>query len=378
MRVAFHAPMKAPDDPVPSGEGRMARLFMEAIRRAGCEVELASRFRAYEGAGDAGRQREIAAEGAREAERLVARYRALRQAERPALWFTYHLYHKAPDHLGPAVAGALGIPYVVAEASHAPKQRNGRWAAGYHAAESAIRLADRIWCINPVDRACLLPIAKPGALRDLPPFIDTAPFRAGDRATARRWADAAFGLDPDAPLILTVAMMRADQKLESYRVLADALGRVEKRRWNALVVGDGPAEAEVRRSMQPLGGRVAFAGRLTGDDLVRAYRAADIYAWPSVKEAVGMSFIEAASAGVAVVAGRSGGIDHVVEDGRTGLVVPAGDAAVLAEGIAVLLDDPARAHRMGEAGAARAVEVNDVEAAARMLAADIRQLVAAR
>ena len=46
-------------------------------------------------------------------------------AAAPELWFTYHLYHKAPDWLGPRIAGALGIPYVVAEASFAPKQAGG-------------------------------------------------------------------------------------------------------------------------------------------------------------------------------------------------------------------------------------------------------------
>ncbi len=44
---------------------------------------------------------------------------------RPDAWLTYHVYHKAPDHLGPYVTRALGIPYLVAEASLAAKQANG-------------------------------------------------------------------------------------------------------------------------------------------------------------------------------------------------------------------------------------------------------------
>jgi len=64
-------------------------------------------------------------------ERLLAHYRALPRAEQPALWFTYHLYHKAPDHIGPVVARQLGIPYVLAEASYAAKQARGpsAWCA---------------------------------------------------------------------------------------------------------------------------------------------------------------------------------------------------------------------------------------------------------
>src|SRR5207253_11404693 len=60
----------------------------------------------------------------------------------PELWFTYHLYHKAPDWLGPQIADALRIPYVVAEASDAPKQASRGWAAGRRAAERAIRRSE--------------------------------------------------------------------------------------------------------------------------------------------------------------------------------------------------------------------------------------------
>ncbi len=58
--------------------------------------------------------------------------------ERFDLWFTYHCYYRKPDWLGPAVTKALGLPYVIAEASHAPRRTqdrpgsaiapsNGRW-----------------------------------------------------------------------------------------------------------------------------------------------------------------------------------------------------------------------------------------------------------
>ncbi|WP_152046948.1 glycosyltransferase family 4 protein [Aureimonas psammosilenae] len=377
MRVAFYAPMKAPDDPVPSGEGRMARLFLAALERAGFEPDVASRLRAYEGGGDEARQRKLEGEGRAEAERLVAHYRALGLPERPALWFTYHLYHKAPDHLGPAVSGALGIPYVLAEASHSPKRRDGHWARGYAVAQDAISRADRVYVLNSNDRACLEPIAKAGALLDLPPFIDTTPFRVdeAERRRARQALAVRYGFEEATPLVLTVAMMRRDQKLRSYRVLADSFARLGNCRWNALLVGDGPAEDEVRALMEPFGSRVAFAGRLEGDELREAYAGADIYAWPSVKEAFGLAFIEAAASGLAVMAGRSGGIHAIVDHGRTGLVVPAGDSHTLAEGLEKLLLDPALVSSMGRAGAERAEAVNGLDAAATLLRADLLSLV---
>src|SRR5262245_55798755 len=126
MRIAFYAPLKPPTHPVPSGDRRMARLLMAALGRANHRIDLASRFRSREGAGDPARQQALADLGQHMAQRLVRQYQARAAAERPELWFTYHLYYKAPDWLGPAVCAALDIPYVVAEASHANKRADGR------------------------------------------------------------------------------------------------------------------------------------------------------------------------------------------------------------------------------------------------------------
>ena len=139
MRIAFYAPLKAPTHPVPSGDRRMARLLMAALEAAGHEVTLACTLRSWDDGRRPGRAERLAALGARCADRLTARWRGTP----PDLWFTYHLYHKAPDWIGPAVSRRFGIPYVVAEASHAPKRAAGPWAAGHAAAEAAIRRAAR-------------------------------------------------------------------------------------------------------------------------------------------------------------------------------------------------------------------------------------------
>src|SRR5437870_1402861 len=135
MRIAFYAPLKPPDHPVPSGDRRVGQLFLAALRLAGHQPALASRFRSYEGRGDPLRQARLAALGRGLADRFLRRCREVPEST-PELWFTYHLYHKAPDWLGPTIAGALDIPYLVAEASDAPKQALGPWAAGQHAAAS--------------------------------------------------------------------------------------------------------------------------------------------------------------------------------------------------------------------------------------------------
>ena len=121
MRIAFYAPLKPPDHPVPSGDRRVAQLFLEALRRAGHEPFVASTLRSFDGNGDPVRQAGLAGLGRRAAERLLRQWRRS-PAAAPQLWFTYHPYYKAPDWLGPAVSRALNIPYLVAEASHAAKQ----------------------------------------------------------------------------------------------------------------------------------------------------------------------------------------------------------------------------------------------------------------
>jgi len=140
MKIAFYAPMKAPTHPAPSGDRRMARNLWQAIEQAGHVPWLASDFRAFEGQGHAARQAEIEAAGHDIAEALITQCTEQEKSEQPDFWFTYHLYHKAPDWLGPAVSAALGIPYVVAEASFARKQAVGDYERGLAASAQAIEI----------------------------------------------------------------------------------------------------------------------------------------------------------------------------------------------------------------------------------------------
>src|SRR4051812_18684718 len=97
MRIAFYAPLKAPDHPVPSGDRTIARLLIAAMRKGGAEVELASRIRSRLGDADEAAQQAMAKKGETAAKRLIAKYRALPKRQRPQAWFSYHLYYKAVD-----------------------------------------------------------------------------------------------------------------------------------------------------------------------------------------------------------------------------------------------------------------------------------------
>lgn len=367
MRIAFYAPLKPPTHGTPSGDRRMARLLIQALEHAGHSVALASSLRSYDATPDGRRQAEIAAEGRAEAERLIAAYGA---GEAPKLWFTYHLYYRAPDWLGPVVSGALGIPYLVAEASHAPKRANGPWRLGHEAAAAAIRAADAVFCMTALDQICVRPLMRdPSGMRALPPFLDAAPFvhAATERGAARRALAAPWGLDLDLPWLLAVGMLRPGDKLASYRLLAEALIRLDSRPWQLVIVGDGEAAAEVREAFAPIAARVRFLGGRDPEALPAIYAACDLYVWPAINEAYGMALLEAQAAGLAVVAGRVRGVPNVVREGETAVLVPEWDSRDFADAVAALLDDPPRRAAMAAAATAFVANERAIAPAAALL-----------
>ncbi len=382
MRIAFYAPMKPPDHLRPSGDRRMANLLMQALRLAGQEVELASRFCSRDGAGDPNRQARLAQLGAGMADRILRRFRARPVKELPACWFTDHLYYKAPDWLGPPVSRGLDIPYLVAEASVAPKRAGGPWDLGHRATLAALERASAVITLNPDDAACL-PETCP--VRLMPPFLDPAPGRAaaGARDTHRAVLCQRFALDPGRPVIAAVAMMRPGDKLASYRLLAAALARLPDSAWQLLIVGDGPARHEVEQAFAALaapdggGRRVHFAGAVGERELPALLAGCDLLAWPAINEAYGMSLLEAQAAGLPVVAGRSGGVPTLIDSGETGLLSDPGDAAAFAADLQRLLSDPERRERIGRAALAKVAREHSLEQAAVSLKRILETLRAA-
>lgn len=366
MRVALHTPLKPPDSPVPSGDREMARGLARLLERLGHMVIMPPASRIAPGVPPADAHLALERRARAQAARLIACWRALpaHHPERFDLWFTYHCYYRKPDWLGPIVTRSLGIPYVIAEASHAPRRAYGSTRLGHRAVERALAAADLVLTVNPRDVAGVKARLRPGARQVmLPPFIDTAPFRV----LARR----APALPP---LLLSVGMMRSRDKAESYRVLARALAKLGDRPWRALLVGDGPARPEIEALMAPLGDRVRFAGAVSHAELPALYASADLYVWPAINEAYGMAFLEAQAVGLPVVAGRTGGVPAVVTDGVTGLLTPIGDADAFAAAVARLLDAPQERARLGAAAAARIAARHDEGAVAHALAAALRAL----
>ncbi|WP_374378102.1 glycosyltransferase family 4 protein [Dongia sp.] len=369
MKIAFYAPLKAPDHPDPSGDRTVGRLLLAALRRAGMKPVIASRFRARLLGDSEAEQKRMAAKGHVIADKLIAKYRKLPKAERPRVWFTYHLYYKAVDWIGPRVAATLEIPYVVAEASHAPKRATGPFAFSHEAAEAAIRSADAVLCLNPADKECLGGIVAGKKLIDLPPFLDLKAFLGGDargpdRHLGRLKLSQHYRLDPDMPWLLAVAMMRKGDKLASFVALAEALRHVT-RAYQLLLVGDGPARGEVEAAFAPIAKRVAWLGQKPAGDLPEIYASADLFVWPAINEAFGMALLEAQACGTPVIAGASGGVPAMIADGETGWLSAPGDTAAFAADVDFALERELAPVRL--AAAAHVRKFHDIAAAAATL-----------
>jgi glycosyltransferase involved in cell wall biosynthesis len=367
VRIAFYAPLKPPTHATPSGDRRVAGLLMDALERAAEKIELVSTFRSFDGDGDAARQDALRRQGEALAQRMVKQWRAAPEAMRPQLWFTYHVYYKAPDWLGPAISEALGIPYVIAEASYAEKRAGGPWAMGHEAAADAIGRARLIISPSRDDVAGLEKLLPKERVVHVPPFLDAAPYRvAAKRRKAHRERLArTHGLDPAVPWIVVAAMMRPGDKLASYRALAEALARVAELPWRLLVAGGGTADAEVKAALEnAVPGRACLLGTLGTRELAEVYAASDLYAWPAVTEAYGMALLEAQAAGLPVVSRATRGVPDVVEHGRTGLLAPGEDiSAPLRE----LLGDAKRRAGLGRAAGEFVVGERSLEATAQRL-----------
>jgi glycosyltransferase involved in cell wall biosynthesis len=116
-----------------------------------------------------------------------------------------------------------------------------------------------------------------------------------------------------------------------------------------------PGSKGVPRLVQELGlhGRVTLLEQLSTDELVRAYNSAQLLVSPSLYEGFGLPAAEAQACGTPVVATSAGALREIVEDGITGITVPAGEVEPLARAIRTLLEDPALCRQMGDAGARR-------------------------
>lgn len=168
-----------------------------------------------------------------------------------------------------------------------------------------------------------------------------------------RFAPASDAADP--PYVLMAARLRDPRKNAGLLVRAFARIHATVPSLRLVMAGDDPP-ADLVALADTLGvkDRVMFAGHVDRDALVALHQRAMLFVLPSRQEGLGIAVEEAMSCGVPVISTRCGGPEDLVDDGRTGLLVPNDDERALAGALAALTGDPARCRAMGQAARERA------------------------
>ncbi|MFF5251902.1 glycosyltransferase family 4 protein [Streptomyces leeuwenhoekii] len=242
---------------------------------------------------------------------------------------------------GMAAAARLGIPAVAVYQTDLAGYARTYLGAGEAAAWRRLRA---------VHGAADLTLApSSAAARDLrahgvprvelwPRGVDTVRFRPGRRDAALRRE-----LAPDGELIVGyVGRLAAEKRVE----LLAGVNRLEGVR--VVIVGDGPCRPALEGALPG----AVFLGRRTGDDLARLFASLDVFVHTGPFETFCQTVQEAMASGVPVIAPAAGGPLDLVAHGRTGLLVPPGDAAAVRDAVWALAADPGLRAAFGAAGRA--------------------------
>ncbi len=289
--------------------------------------------------------------------------RLARESQLRFVWDVWRLYRRHRhervffDHVGPAQAALVpltGLPpqdYSVfvhgTELAYAASGRRGR----------ALRGATRV-LVNSEHTAGLVRQLHP----ELTPRLRVVPLCIEpDRAAS--WEASARDASPPQRerAALIVGRMLAEERGKGHDALLEAWPAVRRRApgvelW-IVGGGDDVARLEGRARVLGLGDAVRFLGRVSDAELASLYRRASVFAMPSRQEGFGLVYAEAMWHGLPCVGSTADAAGLVIEDGRTGHLVPYGDVPAIAEAVGSLLAEPERARHLGEAGRVRARDV---------------------
>jgi colanic acid/amylovoran biosynthesis glycosyltransferase len=182
------------------------------------------------------------------------------------------------------------------------------------------------------------------------------------------------GAPRSRPLVLSIGQLK---EKKGFRYLIEACRILSDRGidFDCQIVGDGPLRADLAAQIatSSLGDHVRLTGALPHDRVLELFDESAVFALACVtgangdRDGIPNVILEAMAKEVPVVSTRHSGIPEAVEDGESGLLVPTGDAAALADALEQLLGDPAMRERLGRRGRAVVEERFDVDRNARAL-----------
>jgi glycosyltransferase involved in cell wall biosynthesis len=174
-------------------------------------------------------------------------------------------------------------------------------------------------------------------------------FCSKDRSATRSAARARWGMSADERIVLYVGRLEVYKGVQE---LLSAFGRAVKEEHDLrlAIAGDGSLRPRVEAIAAKADCHIIYLGRLSGDDVLRAYLAADLLVLPSLFEPWGLVVNEAMACGLPViVSDHVGCADDLVRHGETGVVVGAGRVTELTSAIRQLVRDAPARIRMGQA-----------------------------
>lgn len=188
--------------------------------------------------------------------------------------------------------------------------------------------------------------------------VTVRPRKSGDRERAR----SEFPVGAGSFVVGTVGRLVA---AKNHAGLIEAIGHLvtQGRDVTLVVIGDGPLRSQLEElvSARDLAGRVRLMGhRADATDLLPGM---DVYASSSVTEGTPIAVLEAMAAGLPIVATDVGGLSHLLDAGRAGILVPVHEAAALAAALDALITDATRRERLAMCAQQRAAAAFSLDAA---------------
>jgi glycosyltransferase involved in cell wall biosynthesis len=229
------------------------------------------------------------------------------------------------------------------------------------------RFADLFFCLTAdiAGEAAACGIVPQSKIRIIPNGIDLSRFQEPRDKNQLRDA---LGLPVGVPLVGTIGRL---VEVKRQDVLLRGFAKLRERASDAhlVVVGDGPLMAPLLELGEELGiaPYTHWVGYQTNPE--NYLQALDVFALTSCSEGMPQTVMEAAAAGIPIIASRVGGLPEIIEHGRGGLLFPSGDDAALAAGLWQLLSDKDQARKMSQASKERVEGRFDV----RRMAADYHE-----
>ncbi len=250
--------------------------------------------------------------------------RLARRLGRP-LVFTYHTRYEKYAHYVP-----LRQDWVRALAI--------RWSCTFADTADLVIAPSAKICDTLSERGVRAPVAV------VPTGIEVDRFTPGDRRASR----AALGLPAEDPVLLYVGRLDREKSVERLLTAFEQVAVVLPTA-RFVLVGQGTQGGRLREQAKrsTAGDRIDFRGVRPREELPPYYQAADLFLFASETETQGLVLAEAAASGLPAVAVSASGVDEVVANGETGILVKA-EARELAEAAIALLLDPERRRGMAE------------------------------